>query len=62
LRIALAMVTRKPDHQEHEAAVKTIVQGMPEGSGGPSVELLVRFFILRARLRARWSSGIPCAL
>jgi hypothetical protein len=31
LRIALAMVTKKPDHQgEHEGNRKTIAQGRPE--------------------------------
>jgi len=38
LRIALAMVTTKPDHRrEHEGNRNTIAQGRPDRSGGPVV-------------------------
>src|SRR4051812_7664656 len=35
---------------------------MPGCSGGPVVTTLVCFFILHARLRVHWASGIPHAL
>src|SRR3954463_1485480 len=42
--------------------VKTIARGMPGEAGVTVVTMLVCFFILHARLRARRAPGIPCAL
>jgi hypothetical protein len=56
-------VTTKPDHREERGiSRKTIARGMPDESGLTVVTMLVCFFILHARLRARRASGIPCAL
>jgi hypothetical protein len=35
---------------------------MPGETGVTVVTMLVCFFILHARLRVHWASGIPCAL
>jgi hypothetical protein len=48
-RIALTMVTTKPDHQrEHEENRKTIAQGMPAWTGEPVVIYLRAFFCTRS--------------
>jgi hypothetical protein len=61
--ILLMTVTTKPDHREdHEVSRKTIARGMPDESGVTVVTMLVCFFILHARPRARRAPGIPCAL
>jgi hypothetical protein len=53
----------KPDRRgEHEISRNTIVQGMPESSGGPVVTTFVWFFLYHAKLRASLTPGIPCAL
>src|SRR6266436_7577515 len=60
---AQATVTTKPGHRgEHEVSRKTIARGMPGRSGVTVVTMLVCFFHLHARLRARRAPGIPCAL
>ena len=46
LGIALAMVTRKPDHQrEHEGNRNAIAQGMPDCSGEPVVTNSCAFYL-----------------
>ena len=56
-------VANKPGHRgEHEGNRKTIARGMPGDAGVTVVTMLVCFFILHARLRARRAPGIPCAL
>src|SRR5258706_13340443 len=60
---AQATVTTKPGHRgEREVSRKTIARGMPGETGVTVVTTLVCFFISHARLRARWTPGIPCAL
>jgi len=52
LRIALAMVARKPGHQgERGVSRKTTAQGMPGRSGEPVVTTLVCLSLSHARLR-----------
>ena len=52
-----------PTHRgERGVSRNTIAQGVPDRFGSPVVTMLVRFFILRARLRVRKTPGIPCAL
>jgi hypothetical protein len=56
-------VTNKPvTGESSKEAVKTIVRGMPDISGVTVVTNSCAFYTLHARLRARWASGIPCAL
>jgi hypothetical protein len=63
LRITLGTVTKKPDHRrERGISRKAIAQGMPDRFGGPVVYLLVCFLLLRTRLRASQTPGIPCSL
>src|SRR5258707_15630534 len=60
---AQATVSNKHGHRgEREVSRKTIARGMPGESGVTVVTTLVCFFISHARLRARWTPGIPCAL
>jgi hypothetical protein len=60
---AQATVSNKPGHRgEREVSRKTIARGMPGDPGVTVVTMLVCFFILHARPRARWPPGIPCAL
>src|SRR6266849_2150189 len=60
---AQATVSNKPGHRgEREVSRKTIARGMPGRSGVTVVTMLVCFFHLHARLRARWAPGIPYAL
>jgi hypothetical protein len=59
----LATVTKSPvTGKSTKETVKTIVRGMPGEPGVTVVTMLVCFFILHARLRARRAPGIPCAL
>jgi hypothetical protein len=57
-------VTKEPDHRgEREVSRKTIARGMPGDfrcDRGDYARVL--YFILHARLRVHWASGIPCAL
>jgi hypothetical protein len=56
-------VTRKPDRRrERGISRKAIAQGMPDRFGEPVVYLLVCFLLLRTRLRASQTPGIPCSL
>jgi hypothetical protein len=60
---AQTTVTKKPDRRgEHDISRKTIARGMSGETGVTVVTMLVCFFTLHARLRARRAPGIPCAL
>ena len=60
---AQATVSNKRGHRgEREVSRKTIARGMPGETGVTVVTMLVCFFHLHARLRARRAPGIPFAL
>src|SRR6266436_801119 len=55
-------VKKRGHRGEREVSRKTIARGMPGRSGVTVVTMLVCFFHLHARPRARLAPGIPCAL
>jgi len=55
-------VKQRGHRGEREVSRKTIARGMPGRSGVTVVTMLVCFFHLHARPRARLAPGIPCAL
>ena len=61
LRIALMMVTKKPDHQEErEGNRKTIAQGRPIAKGVPVVtEACVSFRFARKAMGAIFAPAFP---